>query len=377
METKEPFSIRVVYVTPYSMNRITGIGRFVEDLARKVRGADREAAIICPDDSGGAASVYHWRVRLTWPRLRNVQLAAGTAMLLVQRRRSYDVLHVQQAHLQTLVAIVVAKVLGKPSLLTLHLRVPRPLGAMKQVAQRIVESLSIAAPVRTVAVSRAVADSFGNNLISIVENGVDTEVFKPSAPDREELRRNLLIEHEFTFLFVGRWATVKGLDILLQALRQPALENSPFRLLIVGEQSPDEPGFLTECFSRFGMDSRVLVVGPVERPEAYMNAADAFVLPSRSEGMPLVFLESLATGLPVLASDLPVHTRIAAEGECAWTFRSEDPDDLSRKMKRILESGVSNDMRKNARTVSVRAFSLDRAFSDYLRLYADIIGLPS
>lgn len=365
--------VRVAYVSSYSTTRITGIGRFIHDLAREIRQSGGTAFTICPGEPSEPSDSETWCIRLSWPRLKDLELALKTALCLVRARRSYDLIHAHQAHLQSVASATVARILGRPVVVTFHLRAPTSAERVRHILRRATEFLALAVPTAAVAVSRAVAETLRRPSMPVIENGVDVTAFKPSPLLRAQVRKALGIEHEFVFLFAGRWARVKGLDVLLQAVRSPVLNGVPFRLVVVGEPAPDEPAFLEQCLARFGQDPRIAVLGFVPRPEEYMNAADVFVLPSRNEGMPLVFLEALATGLPVLASDIPVHRRIAEEDGCAWTFRSEDSEDLSRKMRDIIKAGVPRSVRDRARNLALSTFDLSHMALKYRQLYVNAL----
>jgi glycosyltransferase involved in cell wall biosynthesis len=103
-------------------------------------------------------------------------------------------------------------------------------------------------------------------------------------------------------LFVGRLVPVKGLDVLLDACAELARSGGRFRLCLVG----DGPlrGSLEQRAGRLGLGGKVQFCGP--RPHGqlpdWFRAADLFVLPSRSEGLPSVLLEATACGTPFVAS---------------------------------------------------------------------------
>jgi len=135
--------------------------------------------------------------------------------------------------------------------------------------------------------------------VHVLPNGVDIGRF-PMLPRPEARDRLGFPTEESLMLFVGNLVPVKGLDVLLDAMRTG--NGADFRLAVAGDgrlrrRSERRAG-------RAGPDGRVRFLGriPRENVALWMNAADVVVLPSRDEGCPNVVLESLCCGTPVVAS---------------------------------------------------------------------------
>ena len=191
----------LVLASPYSLQRITGIGRFIEDLTRGLGDRGIEVNLLCP--SGTGATGHSGQLTLHWGSLNNVELSAKTARRLISERHGFTLVHAQQAHLQSVVAAIAGRVLGKPCVLTLHLKVPPPRGLWRRLAQATIEKLSVRWASVTVAVSFLVAESYGDGRVAVIENGVDTNRFRPSPSDRAEARRTLGIGQDLVFVFAG------------------------------------------------------------------------------------------------------------------------------------------------------------------------------
>src|SRR2546425_3739895 len=128
-------SLTVCFTSPYSFCRITGIGRFIRDLRRKLETTGSVSFAISP--APAPPSEVDVQVRLRLPVLATLELALRTVPILLRLRDAYQVLHAQHAHLQSAAAAVVGRILGKPSILTLHGTVPRPAGFMRRTAQAL------------------------------------------------------------------------------------------------------------------------------------------------------------------------------------------------------------------------------------------------
>jgi glycosyltransferase involved in cell wall biosynthesis len=136
----------------------------------------------------------------------------------------------------------------------------------------------------------------GGRDVSVLHNGVDTCLFKPT-PNREALRRELAFSG-FTLLSVASLIELKGHHIVIDALRTL----SDTTLVIIGH-GPLEAELIEQARA-LGVEQRVRIVGPMaqDRLKDYYAAADATVLASSHEGLPNVVLESLACGTPVIAT---------------------------------------------------------------------------
>ncbi len=209
--------------------------------------------------------------------------------------------------------------------------------------------------------------------MSIIENGVDTEYFRHSAEGRRTVRARLGIGSETTFVFAGRWTATKGVDVLLQAADSELLNGLPFKLVLIGESTPDDPEFVERQMRRVSHPSRIVLVGSIstELPE-YLSAGDVFVAPSSYEGMPLAFLEAMATGLPPLASDIPVHRLLLERSRVGWLFPSGDSTRLATAMATIIKQGIPSPWSEQARAMVLRYHDIRSKVKEYIAAYDGI-----
>lgn len=174
---------------------------------------------------------------------------------------------------------------------------------------------------RRVAVSHAtaaqVAQAIGTVRQTIVPNGVDLDRFQPGSPRYARLRFELPLDARLIGC-VGRLETVKGQDVLIEAL---ACLPDDWHLALAGEGSR-RPALEAQARAR-GLAARVHFLGHVEATEALFPAFDLLALPSRAEGFPRAVIEAQAAGLPVVA------TRVGgvAEAVCPRTGMLVAPED--------------------------------------------------
>jgi glycosyltransferase involved in cell wall biosynthesis len=213
--------------------------------------------------------------------------------------------------------------------------------------------------------------------VHVVPNGIDAEVFKPRP--KEEAREALGLGAEPILLSVGRLERDKGYETAIEALAR--LGDSQPRLVVIG--AGPERELLEAAAAKVGVAERVSFLGSKPRAEVvdYLAAADVFLFPTeRDEAAPLVPLEAMASGLPLLASTVGGGVELIEDGTSgvllppaapepwAAAIRSVLADDaLRRRMgeaarERILESYTIEAMTRQ--TVDVYEIAADRLSKD-------------
>jgi glycosyltransferase involved in cell wall biosynthesis len=148
----------------------------------------------------------------------------------------------------------------------------------------------------TVAVSHAAAERHrlagAVRTVQVIPNGVDTSRYRPDPEARARIRSELGLGDRFVWIAVGRLMWKKNYPALLAAFG--SLGSG---VLLIAGAGPDEASLRASA----GPD--VVFLGPRDDMPALLNAADAFVMSSIVEGLPLVLLEAAATELPCVATD--------------------------------------------------------------------------
>jgi UDP-glucose:(heptosyl)LPS alpha-1,3-glucosyltransferase len=167
--------------------------------------------------------------------------------------------------------------------------------------------------------------------IVVIPNGVDLERFRPPTPsDRQSARERLKLDAEHRVaLFVGHEFERKGLFLTMQSL----VHATTVLLLVVGGTRSMVAGAQREA-ERLGVADRVLLLGQQSNLSTYFAAADMFVLPSSYESSGLVFLEALASGLPVVATRVGIAPQVVEEGRNGWLV-GRDPGEIAHRLEEI------------------------------------------
>jgi len=168
--------------------------------------------------------------------------------------------------------------------------------------------------------------------IQVIPNGVDCRYFSPLATCREP-------ENSFRMVFVGRVVRQKGLSYLIDALGTlKARGVTNWHLRIVGD-GPMRPHLEAQAAQR-DIGNLVEFTGwlPFEQIPDEMRSADLFVLPSIIEGMPLVLLQAMACGLPVIATSVSGSVDLVQPGDNGLLVPAKDPAVLAEALTSLLDN---------------------------------------
>jgi glycosyltransferase involved in cell wall biosynthesis len=137
-------------------------------------------------------------------------------------------------------------------------------------------------------------------------------------------------------LFVGRLRIRKGVEVLLDAVRLLRERGCGPRLLVVGDG--EHRARLERAARELGVDSAVRFLGRCDAAEVRrrLAGAAALVVPSLYEGMPLVVLEAMEAGIPVVASAVSGIPEVVLDGETGWLVPAENPGALSAALEEVM-----------------------------------------
>ena len=132
------------------------------------------------------------------------------------------------------------------------------------------------------------------------------------------------------FLAVGRFSPKhKGFDLLIQAFSLFVQKNQEWTLDIVGDGPEKEQ--LAQMITENGLESRIHLHPFTNEIQTYYSSASIYVLSSRWEGMPLVLVEAMSHGLPIIASDIPTCQEVL--GDFGMFFKNGDIQELAQRLE--------------------------------------------
>jgi glycosyltransferase involved in cell wall biosynthesis len=292
-------------------------------------------------------------------------------LLSILRRVRPAVLHCHLFH---------ANILGR--LARLAVPVPRVISTLHSLAEsgrskpdvrwrdrayRLTDRLSncTSAVCAAVAERHVAARAVRREKVHIVPNGVDTDQFRPDPARRDAVRAALGAGVEFVRLAAGRLMWKKDYPTMLRAMaRQPA------GVLWIAGEGPLEAELQAQA-RESGV--RVRFLGERADLPELMNAADALVLSSVVEGLPMVLLEAAASGLPCVTTRAGGAAEAVENGRTGFVTESGDAEALAAAMGRLAGMGAEArfEMGRAARALALERFDLRAVVARWEAIYRE------
>jgi glycosyltransferase involved in cell wall biosynthesis len=239
-----------------------------------------------------------------------------------------------------------------------------------QVAKQLDGIISISNMIREELSELGIDDS---KLISI-PNGVDVGRFKPeSIQEKRRLRSELKLRDKFTILYVGEIVPRKRAHLILEALAQSDHLRQTVQCVFVGPVNDAAYGerFMANLHGLSG-DAFVKWVEFSSRPEDYYGAADLFVLPSSNEGMSNAILEAMASGLPVVSTNVSGNDELIQHSRNGMLLKTND---IPKQLVEIFAS-LSSDVAQavafgeESRSIIMKKFDLTKVAKSYMDVFS-------
>lgn len=214
-----------------------------------------------------------------------------------------------------------------------------------------------------------------NKNVSIIPNGINLERFD-SVKDQET-------DTTFDAIFVGRLDFIKGVDVLLKAVKKVVesnefiQSNKDFLLHIVGEGA--EKNALLRLCKKLEIEKHVKFHGKVsgEPLVSLYKSSDVFVLSSRSEGFPLTILEACAAKLPILATDVGDNKKIVLEKENGHLVAPDDIDELAYYLEYFALNPYLKQMGEKGYELVKNKFTWDKIAEETENIYEGILKVKN
>jgi glycosyltransferase involved in cell wall biosynthesis len=363
----------ILHVMPYSVRKVGGIAVLVTELAKGLDPSQVRTTIVGPTVTDSAKPLrrdapYTYREvpLLPVPKTKNLQLAVASFFESLRLRP--DVLHVHQPHPQSVGAAMAGRILGCLTLGTFHglfvgqggMNIPWLATKQRHLLRRLLDY--------RVYVSEKTREEYGDKEGRVIHNGVDTDRFRPHPEKRRRVRTALGLEGRFVALFLGRFAVTKG---ALDVVRALALSReAPVLLVVAGSWDPVDEGTIRHAILETGVASRIRDLGFYTDKTELFAAADAFVLPSYDEGLPLALLEAMSSGLPCIATPVGGVPEVVEHGANGLLVPPGDPEGIAERWTSLLQN---KELRKRlgsrARETVQARFSLSQMVEAYGTLY--------
>lgn len=370
-------TLRIAQVAPYLHPHVGGVESHVEAISAELARRGHDVEVVTSRLEGTAPSEMREGYLVTRVPTRRILFSTPITPRIgdALSARPRDLVHAHSPPpLSSHYAARWAREKGVAFALTYHcdLEIPLPGGALVvETYRRTLGRLAVRVADAVVATTRTYAETsrslWHRSDVHVVPNMVDAERFAPDEPPTLDVRRRHRLGNAPIALFVGRLAHHKGVEEFVRA----AAWTAPVVHLVVGDGPRREA---LEAMARGLPAGRVVFAGRVEARHlpSYYRAADVGVLPSTSrlEAFGIAALECMASGKPVVVSDIPGVSEVLEPGVSGLVAEPLDAEDLAEKIRRVaLDPELGRAMGKAARERVLRHFTLPRVVDRLLDVY--------
>jgi len=166
--------------------------------------------------------------------------------------------------------------------------------------------------------------------VKVVHCGIEPTVFPDPAPPAPHEGLHLVA--------IGRFVEQKGQKVLIEAMAKVPADGPKVTLALVGDG--DLRGDLETAIAEAGLGDRVRITGWLDEAgvRAEIAAADALVMPSFAEGLPMVIMEAMAMARPIISTYIAGAPELVLEGEHGWLVPAGDADALAEAIAKLADT---------------------------------------
>jgi glycosyltransferase involved in cell wall biosynthesis len=275
-----------------------------------------------------------------------------------------DVVHLHNPT-PTIYAAMAARTAGVSSIIsTHHSLVAPPHKAFAELKYRIAARFCD----WIVGICQATVDNLKS--MHIVPARKTVRVYNGAAPVRRAAKKDWPAKSGFTLVYVGRLAAVKNHALLLNAFRSALASMPDLRLWMVGDGS--ERSAMERLAADLGIAAQVTFWGQQLDVAPFFSAAEAFIMSSRSEGLPVSLLQAFSLGLPAIVTDVGGMAEVVRLANAGWVVPADDPAAMAAAILRLASSDTERkQFGADAEAAFHSHFTLNAMADAYAGLYRD------
>ena len=286
-----------------------------------------------------------------------------------------DIIHVQAPNFFSVNAIPAAKLKKIPIIATVHRAevdtVAKPTFFFRKHAlARFKRIIAVSNYTKSLALKAGVRES----KITVIYNSCDEKFFFYG-------RKKDVLRNKYNFrsddrivLFVGNLIRRKGLSLLIESLNLLRGTIPDFLVLIVGQG--EDLQNLKSMVNKYGLNRNVIFRRRISKIELsdLCTLADVFVLPSTSEGHSVALLEAMASGLPIVTSDIEGNKESVEDGVNGLLFKNASREELAEKLAVVLtDQKLKQSMSVKSSEMYLKKFSTKIQIDNYLKIYSSLL----
>jgi glycosyltransferase involved in cell wall biosynthesis len=234
-----------------------------------------------------------------------------------------------------------------------------------------------------VAITAGIVEEYARHGVSSasirpIPNSVDTNRFRPvAAVHKTALRQRLrLPATDIIICYTGRLVRYKGLPLLLRVAHEIQQAHRNVGFVLIGSGGLDIhncEAALKEYIAVNALEACVHFAGEVPNVQEYLQASDAFVLPTEDDAFPLALIEAMACGLPVVATSVGGIPEIVSHDRTGLLVQAGHRQELHDALQRVMtDRALSTSLGHAARATVVDRYSRETIASRYVELFASL-----
>jgi glycosyltransferase involved in cell wall biosynthesis len=359
-------------VTLFPPERMGGVELSAYNIAQLLADRGHEVHVITSLDKGLPLESHEngfYVHRIFWRRLKTAGYFSFWAKIILNLRKiNPDIVHVHGMWIG-ISGYLANKLLKIPYVL--HCQgsdVYRPQLPIKLTSKMVFKNA--AAVIALTEHMKVEIQNVYNRDVFVIPNGIDLKKFEDFTKNR--IHNN---EGRKKILFVGRLHTVKGVKYLIESMKIIKIDFPNIELILVGDG--EEKCKLESLVKQFNLSEYVSFVGivPNQQIPKCMIESDIFVLPSLSEGFGIVILEAMASGLPIVASNVGGIPYLVQNEINGFLVEPKNPDQIAEKVLHLLKNDkLMQDISDNNRKFVTKyewkeiVLSLEKVYNTSIKL---------
>ncbi len=216
---------------------------------------------------------------------------------------------------------------------------------------------------------RAIRKFKAKNTYYVNGIGVDTTRFSRNEEIRRQKRKELKLFDDDVMLFtVAELTKRKNLSVAIKALAK--VKNPKVKYFVRGEGDLRE--YLNQLIKKLNLEDKVFLLGYGKDISEMCNAADIFIFPTLQEGLPVALMEAMASGLPILCSDIRGNEDLIDDGVGGYTYGKFDLDGFAKGIDKLASnSQLRAEMVKN-NYIKLIEFNIENIKNRYISILSEL-----
>jgi len=226
---------------------------------------------------------------------------------------------------------------------------------------------------------KLISKGIDRSKIEVIPNGIEVKDFNTSKREINKIKEKYGLTEKIIVMFAGSITPRKGVHHLVRAAEK-ILKNNKYKdviFLLVGEMTPDKEFAMkvVDYVRTNSLEKNIKFTGfiPYEDLKALYSACDIFVLPSFEEGDPIALKEALASGKPLVGTNVGGIPMQIIDGWNGFLVEPGNENRLAEKIKYLIDDKEERErMGKNSRKLAEKKFDWEKITEEYLRVYEEI-----